>query len=158
MPANSTVSVIREVVNERLNNYESHLTVQSAPGLMTDDPLFLIDTDNSHRLLDLMEVMPDGRSIGLAGPRGCGKTTLLRESCTGELRLSGNRRPTAIMVTAPIEFTPRDFLLHLFAQICHAALRDEPLPRSVGTRSRAGGGRDFSGGTSEPRRCLVSSA
>ena len=58
MPANSTVSVIREVVNERLYNYESHLTVQSAPGLMTDDPLFLIDTDNNHRLLDLMEVMP----------------------------------------------------------------------------------------------------
>jgi hypothetical protein len=125
--------VIREVINDRLYDYGSKLTVRSSPGLMTDDPLFRIDTDNSRQLLNLMAVMPDGGSIGIAGPRGCGKTTLLRALCTAELRLPSGRPPEAVLVTAPIEFAPRDFLLHLFGRICRQCLRytslgEFPLP------------------------------
>jgi hypothetical protein len=115
--------VIREVINDRLYHYGSQLTVQRSPGLMTDDPLFWIDTDNNRRLLDLTAVMPDGGSIGLAGPRGCGKTTLLRALCS-------SRAQEAVLVTAPVQFAPRDFLLHLFARICQQSLRDAPPEES----------------------------
>jgi hypothetical protein len=121
---------IREVINDQLYHYGSELSVQSSPGLMTDDPLFWIDTDNSRRLLNLMAVMPDGGSIGLAGPRGCGKTTLLRALCTGELRLRSGQAPEAVLVTAPVEFAPRDFLLHLFARVCQQSLRSVPPQHS----------------------------
>jgi hypothetical protein len=119
--------VIREVINDRLNHYDSQLTVQRSPGLMTDDPLFWIDTDNSRRLVGLMKVMPDGGSIGLAGPRGCGKTTLLKELCAAELALPGGRVPEAVLVTVPVEFASRDFLLHLFARICEQSLGYAPF-------------------------------
>ena len=123
--------VIREVINNRLKHYDRQLTVLTFPGLMTDDPLFWIDTDNSRRLLDLTAVMPEGGSIGLAGPRGCGKTTLLGALCTANLRLPSRRTPEAVLVTAPIEFTSRDFLLHLFARICQQSLRNAPLGNSL---------------------------
>jgi KAP family P-loop domain len=116
--------VIREIINSRLNHYDNRLTVRKTPGLMTDDPLFWIDTDNSYRLLNLMAVMPDGGSIGLAGPRGCGKSTLLRELCTSELELPAGEPSVAVLVTAPIEFASRDFLLYLFGRICQESLRD----------------------------------
>jgi hypothetical protein len=115
--------VIREVINDRLNHYDSQLTVQRSPGLITDDPLFWIETANSRRLQDLMAVMPDGGSIGLAGPRGCGKTTLLSALSSGDLRLPGGRAQEAVLVTAPVQFAPREFLLHLFARICEQSLR-----------------------------------
>jgi hypothetical protein len=118
--------VVREVINDQLYHYDSQLTVQSSPGLMTDDPLFWIDTGNGRRLQNLMGVMPDGGSIGLAGPRGCGKTTLQKALCTGDLRPPSGRTSEAVLVTAPVEFASRDFLLHLFARICEESLRDAP--------------------------------
>ncbi len=127
--------VIREVINDRLYHYGSRLTVRSSPGLLADDPLFWIDTGNSRRLLNLMAVMPSG-SIGLAGPRGCGKTTLLKALCTDKLRLPRGQMPEAVLVTAPIEFASRDFLLYLFAQICQQYLRHARLRNSLLTAER----------------------
>jgi hypothetical protein len=44
--------------------------------------------------------------------------------------VAGCRVPEAVLVTAPVEFASRDFLLHLFARICQESLRDAPLQDS----------------------------
>jgi hypothetical protein len=66
-----------------------------------------------------------GGSYGIAGPRGAGKTTLIHSFYDG--RYKGTRR--AIMVSAPVEYAPRDFVLYLFATLCRnvlGAAADEP--------------------------------
>ncbi len=85
-----------------------------------DDSRATIDTDTKRRLDYLLCEMPGG-SIGLAGPRGAGKSTLMRAACP-----SARSGPIfGVMVAAPVEFNARDFILHLFAEICQKVLGTE---------------------------------
>jgi hypothetical protein len=115
---------IRILLNKLQKNYYSlDLAVRSAPGLQADNVQFRVETTGSRNLIQLLGAMPDGGSIGIAGPRGSGKTSVLQAVCLGRLpiRTSGarsRRRQLAVMVTAPVEFSSREFLLHLFATLC----------------------------------------
>lgn len=81
----------------------------------------------------------DGASIGIAGPRGSGKSTLVREYA--EPVSSGKEyydafdwwladphppgrvpRDLRCMVSAPVNYAARDFVLHLFAAFCRAVI------------------------------------
>lgn len=82
----------------------------------------------------------DGASIGVAGPRGAGKTTLIRGYCEkadsvaddlNGIRWSsflGSDLPESswgdlrCMVAAPTDYVARDFVLHLFAAFCAAVI------------------------------------
>ncbi|GAB3278693.1 hypothetical protein GCM10027589_04890 [Actinocorallia lasiicapitis] len=55
----------------------------------------------------------DGGSIALAGPRGVGKSQLLRTFCSQPSVLG-------IQVSAPVVHDRREFMLHLFTQVCEA--------------------------------------
>jgi len=73
-------------------------------------------------------------AIGIAGARGSGKTTLIewftrdqsRGSRPHRYALSPERR---VFVTAPVQYDTRDFLLHLFAEVCQAVLGRRHTPR-----------------------------
>jgi hypothetical protein len=64
-------------------------------------------------------------ALGIAGPRGAGKTSLLRRLSEGRDGLGFSYR---IQLSAPVDFSSRDFLLHLFATVCKAVGgRDLPI-------------------------------
>jgi len=82
---------------------------------------FEIITDGRRYVRGLIEKMSGG-SIGIAGPRGCGKTTLLR-SFWQEGVVTPNK--LSIFATAPVRYEPREFLLHLFTLLCSHVIAKE---------------------------------
>jgi energy-coupling factor transporter ATP-binding protein EcfA2 len=95
-------------------------------------------------ILDRLNELP-GASIGLSGPRGSGKSTILRSLTAANLPLKG-KTAVAIYSAAPVEYEARDFLLHIFATLCRQVLQtngttEEPaqgdLPEQQGTAELA---------------------
>ncbi|MET9226788.1 hypothetical protein [Lentzea sp. NPDC003310] len=64
----------------------------------------------------------DGGSFALAGPRGSGKTALLKAFCQGAYRSQGQPASLSVQVAAPVDYVPREFVLHLYARTCHVVL------------------------------------
>ncbi|MFG3558352.1 P-loop NTPase fold protein [Micromonospora sp. NPDC047557] len=59
------------------------------------------------------------QAVAISGSRGVGKTTMLR-SLTEE---SPHPDTFGLMISAPVRYEPRDFMLHLYAQLCEAVVR-----------------------------------
>ncbi|MEV8595389.1 AAA family ATPase [Streptomyces sp. NPDC052012] len=57
----------------------------------------------------------EGGTIAVCGPRGAGKTTLLRMCSTEQ---QDGPRDLAVFVSAPAEYSPHEFLLTLFHEVC----------------------------------------
>jgi hypothetical protein len=56
-------------------------------------------------------------SIGISGPRGAGKSTILNKFDTrGTVRKSN--RDIRVTVSAPVDYDAREFIIHLFTQLC----------------------------------------
>jgi hypothetical protein len=130
---------LREQINQLLadQGYSDVMRVTSAPALAElSDREQVIDTSTLRDLARLSKTMTSG-SIGLSGPRGVGKTTLLRYFCdpslgvgpeTGRQNFS-SVRDFRIIIAAPVEYAARDFILHLFEKFCEAIL---PVSSSPG--------------------------
>jgi hypothetical protein len=56
-------------------------------------------------------------SVGLAGPRGSGKSTILKLECSGS-----TPDLLKVKVDAPVHYDPREFLLSLFSLVCKEVL------------------------------------
>jgi hypothetical protein len=118
-------AALAEVVRERLraeyqdiaNEKESStLLIRRAPGLATVTVDQVVARAEEARLRSLAFL--GAGAVAISGSRGVGKTTLL-----GALTASGRRSETlGVMVSAPVRYEPRDFLLHLYAQVCHMVL------------------------------------
>lgn len=86
-----------------------------------DNPEYEIETKERGELEALIRHMPGG-SVGISGPRGAGKSTLLHR-VTNQAHLENPTKVrAAIIVDAPVEYDIRDFILHLFAQLCEDVL------------------------------------
>ena len=57
-------------------------------------------------------------SLGVSGPRGVGKSTILQFFGTDAAADDG--RDLRLVVPAPVDYEPREFIIHLFSQLCEA--------------------------------------
>ncbi|MCX5261770.1 NACHT domain-containing protein [Streptomyces canus] len=64
----------------------------------------------------------DSASIGVSGPRGAGKSHLMERFCThGPTSTSED---LLVLVAAPTSYDPREFLIHLFTEVCRGITGD----------------------------------
>jgi energy-coupling factor transporter ATP-binding protein EcfA2 len=119
---------IREAVNRaREPSWSTELTLRSAEGLGQPlNPQLEIDTAVRHAVERRLTLWSGG-SIGIAGPRGVGKSTLIETLCRSEPQEDGRKR-LGVIVAAPVSYEPRDFILYLFATVCEKVLETYELP------------------------------
>lgn len=117
---------IRVIINEQLTpSYDLKLKPLIALGLSeVFDPLYEIPTESKKKLGQLLNIMPGG-SIGLAGPRGAGKSTLMLSFCSDSGKEIKGCPVLSIITSAPVEYEARDFILHIFASICNKFLKND---------------------------------
>ncbi len=97
-------------------------SVTSISGLSeTYDSTFQVATSTAADLEGLLSRV-NGASIGIAGPRGVGKSTLIRSYCDDASRCAAGAN-LRCMVSAPVDYNSQEFVLHLFAVFCRAVIR-----------------------------------
>lgn len=79
-------------------------------------------TEASGKLASLITQLSGGGTIGLAGPRGAGKTSLIREYIQDDQDKHADTMVLSLMVSAPVEYQPLDFAVHLLYMLCGAYL------------------------------------
>jgi Cdc6-like AAA superfamily ATPase len=105
-----------EVRNPRL--FDARIGEKSPPRLIEgSEPRRLVVTEAMIQVSATARNVHSG-SLGISGPRGVGKSTILQffgtdaaDSDDGDLRL---------VVPAPVDYEPREFIVHLFSQLCEA--------------------------------------
>ena len=129
--------VILPLARERVNwlrdlPFSNRLTPVDAGGLGDlYDPEYEVQVTATERLREALEGLSAG-SIGIAGPKGVGKTTLIRAACEGRLNASEARdggearKAPGVLVSAPIRYGAEDFVRHLFARLCLVELGASP--------------------------------
>ncbi len=129
---------VRRILNEHVApeaRTSLAVTTEDAPGLHGDsESSYVVRTGSVLAFLAAANRLPTG-AIGLAGPRGVGKTSLI-EHFAGRV---DEHKPVKVTVSAPVQYEPRDFVLHLFATVCQAVLLARGTARTrFAVRRRAG--------------------
>lgn len=164
-------NVLLPFILQTLNNltqdsvlYATQLDPVVPPRLVErSEPRRVVASDAMSRIKAVAESMRDG-SLGVSGPRGVGKTTIVRYFCDDAYRVpgssvlgsSGGTEETAfplgepelrVTLAAPVDYQPRDFIIHLFSRLAETVLenvlaRQDPargpaqLGRSIGLPAR----------------------
>ncbi|MGW5718808.1 transcriptional regulator [Amycolatopsis sp. NPDC003865] len=81
-----------------------------------------------------------GGAIGVAGPRGSGKSTWLEVFRQGKLLAEENSKHIALLESVPVRYDMREFVLHLYAGLCEAVI--EFCDRAGVTTAEPPGSRD----------------
>ncbi|MFG6199964.1 P-loop NTPase fold protein [Nonomuraea sp. JJY05] len=106
-----------ELSEQSARRYATTLQLGPAPGLRRVRGLDWHVATPAEEQLEMISGGMDGGSIALAGPRGVGKTELLRSFCAG-----GEGTRLAVEVSAPVSYDRREFMLHLFAMLCERVM------------------------------------
>ena len=65
---------------------------------------------------DLLLQELESAGIGVSGPRGAGKSSLMQRFCGPDSVTAGD--DLLVLVPAPTSYDPREFLIHLFTEVC----------------------------------------
>lgn len=119
--------IAREYLDEE--RFDLQLTIEGdAPGLgELVTTRYDVSTRSQERLKQALERMQGG-AVGVAGPRGAGKSTVIRSVCEGRLRVFDGPY-VGVFVAAPVNYDPRDFVSHLLAETCRAVAGEALLER-----------------------------
>lgn len=101
------------------------------------EPRRLVASEAMDRIKAIAESMREG-SLGVSGPRGVGKTTIVRYFCDDAYHAADGgtfpggdaigAAPLAeepelrVVLSAPVDYQPRDFILHLFTRLAETVL------------------------------------
>ncbi|HEX5121479.1 MAG TPA: hypothetical protein VFW65_40375 [Pseudonocardiaceae bacterium] len=116
------VPELRRMINAQVSGeFSTELRIGAVPGLMhAQEVTFTVATDSARMFLAAVTRTHGNGAIGLAGPRGSGKTTLIQRYITGLHGTGRTRAPLAVLVSCPVHYEARDFVLHLHASLCRA--------------------------------------
>lgn len=121
-------------INTLLGEDKDRLLVeQDSEGLRRlQDPSLTVSTSSEGRIASILAQI-DGGSIAVAGPRGAGKSTILRKFSSPAEDSIDEVAEISVYLAAPAEYVPRDFLSELFQRLCEAYLKyaGYPLPESI---------------------------
>jgi len=123
----SVLPTIRTLLNATLRHQKNgaasdprEFLVIGAPGLgEVDDQRFEIETSSMSRLIRLLSQLPGG-SIGLSGPRGVGKTTILRSITLDSLEVWKHDKTLRVYLPAPVHYVSVEFIAYLAVKVCSA--------------------------------------
>jgi hypothetical protein len=130
--ADARDTAVRHELTQAINRlrapeFEKRLFVPNAAGLRA-----VYHEDSQVRTIAIQRTgnalaRSDGASIAIAGPRGSGKSNLVTQLCRSESRF-------AVLVSAPTQYAPREFLLQLFQELCVKYIREhgEYAKKAVG--------------------------
>jgi hypothetical protein len=105
-----------EVRNPRL--FDTGIDEKSPPRLIEgSEPRRLVVTEAMTKVRATARNIHSG-SLGVSGPRGVGKSTILQFFGTDADVDEG--RDLQLVVSAPVDYEPREFISHLFSQLCEA--------------------------------------
>jgi hypothetical protein len=105
-----------EVRNPRL--FDTGIGEKSPPRLIEgSEPLRLVVTEAMTQVSVTARNVHSG-SLGVSGPRGVGKSTILQ--FFGADAGSDEGRDLRLVVPAPVDYEPREFIIHLFSRLCEA--------------------------------------
>lgn len=97
------------------------------------DPELAVTTEVMEKVIATARAIASG-SIGISGPRGVGKSTILNKFDTRE----DSRDPEQdirVNVAAPVDYNAREFIIHLFTELCLRVQREGPDP-SLAAKTR----------------------
>ncbi|MFC7615286.1 hypothetical protein ACFQV2_19030 [Actinokineospora soli] len=127
--------VLRRSVNDRLPpQLRAVLDVVHAPHLARPAEVTKTVATRSIRQFQAVSRRMSGGAVGIAGPRGVGKSTLIAH------QLANDPAPVKVVVSAPVQYQARDFVLHLYAALCGAVL-DLVHPTAMAAALRSAGRR-----------------
>jgi hypothetical protein len=125
--------VLRPFIVEKFNDearnprlLETSIGEKSPPRLTEgSEPLRLVVTEALTQVRATARNVHSG-SLGVSGPRGAGKSTILQFFGADP---SDDGRDLRLVVPAPVDYDPREFIIHLFSRLC------EKVPHSPADRS-----------------------
>ncbi|MFC4529323.1 hypothetical protein [Sphaerisporangium dianthi] len=122
---------VRILINTiRGGRFDHAFSVISSPGLSeVHDSTYNVSTRTVEEVETLIRGV-SGISLGIAGPRGSGKSTIVRQYCAPTSPVADLGGPVPgwkgeglrCMVSAPVDYAARDFVLHLFATFCRSVI------------------------------------
>lgn len=119
------LSFMRDRIRDRTEpDFSTELTIIDAPGLRQLHAGEEHVPTRADRQLAVISAGMEGGSIALAGPRGVGKSQLLRNFCKAEEM--DRPPPLSLVEPVPVVFDRREFMLHLFYKLCDLVI-DEGL-------------------------------